>query len=34
MASTDKTQNFNLSQFVDTDKPSWLTDHNDGMEKI
>lgn len=34
MASTNKTENLNLSQFIDTDKPSWLTDYNEDMEKI
>lgn len=34
MASTNKTTTLNLSQFVGTDKPDWLTDYNDDMEKI
>lgn len=34
MASTNKTTNLDLSQFVGTDKPDWLTDYNGDMEKI
>lgn len=34
MASTNKTTTLNLSQFVGNDKPDWLTDYNDDMEKI
>ncbi len=34
MDSTNKTDNLNLSQFVALDKPSWLTDYNNDMEKI
>lgn len=34
MASTNKTTNYNLSQFVGTDKPAWLTDYNQDMSKI
>ena len=34
MASTNKTTNYNLSQFVGTDKPAWLTDYNGDMSKI
>ena len=34
MASTNKTTTLNLSQFVGTDKPDWLTDYNEDMEKI
>lgn len=34
MASTNKTTALNLSQFVGTDKPDWLTDYNEDMEKI
>lgn len=34
MASTNKTTTLGLSQFVGTDKPDWLTDYNDDMEKI
>lgn len=34
MSSTNKTTNLKLSQFVGTDKPDWLTDYNEDMEKI
>lgn len=34
MASTNKTTNYNLSQFVGTDKPAWLSDYNQDMSKI
>lgn len=34
MASTNKTTNYELSQFVGTDKPAWLTDYNQDMSKI
>ena len=34
MASTTKTTNLELSQFVGTDKPTWLTDYNGDMQKI
>ena len=34
MASTNKTPNLNLSQFIATDKPAWLTDVNGDMSKI
>ena len=34
MASTTKTANLELSQFVGTDKPTWLTDYNGDMHKI
>lgn len=34
MASTNKTTTLDLSQFTGTDKPDWLTDYNDDMEKI
>ena len=34
MASTNSTANLDLSQFVGTDKPDWLTDYNGDMEKI
>ena len=34
MASTNKTPNYNLSQFIATDKPAWLTDVNGDMSKI
>lgn len=34
MASTNKTETLELSQFIDTDKPAWLTDYNNDMEKV
>lgn len=34
MASTNKTPNLELSQFIATDKPAWLTDYNSDMSKI
>ena len=34
MASTNHTANYNLSQFVGTDKPAWLGDYNSDMSKI
>lgn len=34
MSSTNKTTNYNLSQFIGTDKPAWLTDYNADMGKI
>lgn len=34
MASTDKTKNYDLSQFVGTDHPTWLGDYNSDMGKI
>lgn len=34
MASTNKTNNFNLSQFIETDKPTFLGDYNTDMNKI
>lgn len=34
MASTNKTTNYDLSQFVGSDKPAWLTDYNSDMGKI
>jgi hypothetical protein len=34
MSSTNKTTTLKLSQFVGTDKPDWLTDYNEDMEKI
>ena len=34
MSSTNKTTTLELSQFVGTDKPDWLTDYNEDMEKI
>lgn len=34
MASTNKTSNYELSQFLGTDKPAWLSDYNTDMGKI
>lgn len=34
MASTNKTPNYELSQFVANDKPAWLSDYNGDMLKI
>lgn len=34
MASTNKTSNYELSQFLGTDKPAWLSDYNSDMSKI
>lgn len=34
MASTNKTTNYELSQFTQTDKPAWLGDYNLDMSKI
>lgn len=34
MASTNKTTNYNLSQFIGADKPAWLQDYNGDMLKI
>lgn len=34
MSSTNKTTNYELSQFLSTDKPAWLTDYNQDMSKI
>lgn len=34
MASSNKTQHYNLSQFVPLDKPAWLGDYNSDMQKI
>lgn len=34
MASTNKTPNYDLPQFVATDKPTWLGDVNDAFSKI
>lgn len=34
MSSTNKTSNYELSQFVGTDKPAWLADYNTDMGKI
>lgn len=34
MSSTNKTTNYELSQFIETDRPAWLTDYNSDMRKI
>lgn len=34
MSSTNKTTNYELSQFVETDRPAWLTDYNGDMRTI
>lgn len=34
MASTNKTTGYELSQFIGTDKPSWMGDYNGDMLKI
>lgn len=34
MAATNHTENYNLSQFVGTDRPTWLVDYNGDMVKI
>ena len=34
MASTNKTTNYELSQYIGTDKPTYLTDYNQDMAKI
>lgn len=34
MASTNKTANYELSQFLGSDKPAWLGDYNTDMSKI
>lgn len=34
MSSTNKTTNYELSQFTGSDKPAWLTDYNQDMAKI
>ena len=34
MGATNTTSNYNLSQFVGTDKPAWLQDYNGDMLKI
>lgn len=34
MSSTNKTPNYNLPQFINTDVPSWLGDFNEAMSKI
>lgn len=34
MTATNKTSNYQLSQFVGTDRPTWLGDYNGDMAKI
>ena len=34
MTATKHTKNYNLPQFVGTDRPTWLVDYNGDMEKI
>lgn len=34
MTATNKTTNYELSQFVGTDRPTWLGDYNSDMSKI
>lgn len=34
MSSTNKTTNYELSQFIGSDKPAWLSDYNGDMGKI
>ena len=34
MSSTNKTTNYDLSQFLGSDKPAWLSDYNTDMGKI
>lgn len=34
MTATNRTKNYNLSQFVGTDRPAWLVDYNGDMAKI
>lgn len=34
MSSTNKTTNYELSQFIGADKPAWLGDYNSDMSKI
>lgn len=34
MAHTNKTTNYELSQFAGTDRPSWIDDYNADMTKI
>lgn len=34
MSSTNKTTNYNLSQFTGSDKPAWLADYNQDMSRI
>lgn len=34
MTATNHTENYNLSQFVGTDRPTWLGDYNGDMTRI
>lgn len=34
MTATNHTENYSLSQFVGTDRPSWLVDYNGDMARI
>lgn len=34
MTATNHTENYSLSQFVGTDRPTWLVDYNGDMRKI
>lgn len=34
MTATNHTENYSLSQFVGTDRPTWLVDYNGDMAKI
>ena len=34
MTATNHTENYNLSQFIGTDRPTWLGDYNGDMAKI
>lgn len=34
MTATNHTENYNLSQFAGTDRPTWLGDYNSDMAKI
>ena len=34
MTATNKTENYELSQFVGSDRPTWLGDYNSDMAKI
>ena len=34
MTATNRTKNYNLSQFTGTDRPTWLGDYNGDMAKI
>lgn len=34
MTATNHTKNYNLSQFIGSDRPTWLGDYNDDMARI